>query len=167
MTDALRGDAREAYDSATLLLHNGDYAGAPITKFQQAYDLSEGPAAPLRHGGLRERSLHAYAHMKRLLEALRTRGGPLECPPTNVRALGRHALGAVAKLVGALRLSVLPNGATVLLDGAPIGTAPLYDLVVVDLVASTRWASASPGSPRTTKRSTSPAATVVDLRRSP
>jgi hypothetical protein len=127
--DSLQGSAKEAYESASLLLRNNDFAGA-ITKFQQAYDLSKDPRL-LYDMAVCHKSLHAYARMKTLLERYEREAGVRM--PVDARARVDAALAAIAKLVGAVKLSVLPDGATVLLDGAPLGTTPLAEPAVVDL----------------------------------
>ena len=133
LKETLHGPAKDAYDSARLLLANNDFAGA-LAKFQQAYDLSKDPRL-LYNMAICSKNMRGYARMQTLLEQYERDAGASMTP--DERAAVDTALAAIKGLVGALKLTVSPNGATVLIDGATVGTSPLKDPLFVDLGAHT------------------------------
>ena len=133
LEETLHGPAKDAYDSARLLLANNDFAGA-LTKFQQAYDLSKDPRL-LYNMAICSKNVRGYARMQRLLEQYERDAGA--SMTSDERSAVDTALAAIKGLVGALELTVSPNGATILVDGATVGTSPLKDPLFVDLGAHT------------------------------
>ena len=127
--DALHGDAKAAYDSAKLLLANNDSAGA-LEKFKQAYELSKDPRL-LYNMAICNKNLRAYARMKTLLERYERDAGATMTP--DERASVNAALAAINNLVGALKLTVTPDGASVLLDGTPAATSPVKEPIFAEL----------------------------------
>ncbi len=129
LATALTGPARDAYTAAKLLMVNNDFQGA-LTKFQQAYDLSKDPRL-LFNMAICEKDLHAYARMQRLLEQYEREAG--DAMPADQRALVDSALAAIKGLVGAVKVTLSADGATVALDGESVGTSPLNGPILVDL----------------------------------
>jgi len=127
--DALTGQAKSDYDTARFLFDSGDYAGA-LVKFQHAFDLSQ-DVRLLWNMAACEKSLRAYARVLRLVERYLHDGGPLltEAQRDDATAV----LRTVRTLVSSVRLIVNESGASVFLDGEPVGTTPLADPLLVDL----------------------------------
>jgi hypothetical protein len=126
LAESLKGAARDAYSSATLLLNNEDYAGA-LTKYEQAYDLSK-DARLLYNMAICEKSLRRYARMQKLLRQYEHEEGPQISAED--KATVDAALAAVDKLVGSVTLTVSEGGATVTVDGEVLGTTPVQPLVL-------------------------------------
>jgi hypothetical protein len=133
LADVLTGAAKDAYNAGKLLLVNSDFQGA-LTKFQQAYDLSKDPRL-LYNMAICQKNLHAYARMQKLLLQYERDAGAAMAP--DQRVLVDSALAAIAGLVGAVQITLVPagasDGATVQVDGEPAGTTPLRDAIIVDL----------------------------------
>jgi hypothetical protein len=127
--ESLHGPAKEAYVSAEVLFKAGDYAGAVI-KYESAYGLSKDPRL-LFDMALAEKSLHAYARMKQLLEQYEREAGP--SITQDDKAAVDRALAAIRNLVGSVSISVDVAGASVAVDGQLVGTTPLAGPLVLDL----------------------------------
>lgn len=129
LAQALSGPAKEAYASATLLFHNGDFTGA-AAKYDQAHQLSGDPRL-LFNIAICEKNLRAYARMQKYLQQYEREAG------AGISAEGKAsadaALAATANLVGALTIVTNVAGATVKIDGEVAGTSPLDGPLVVDL----------------------------------
>lgn len=126
---ALQGPAKDAYDSAKLLVANGDFAGA-LAKYKQAYDLSGAPEM-LFDMALCEKNLLHYARMQALLVRYASEGGA--SLSASDRKAVETALAAIRNLVATLRVTANADGASVVVDGEPVGTTPLAAPVAVDL----------------------------------
>jgi hypothetical protein len=129
LSESLTGPAKEAYESARVLLNNHDPAGA-LTKFQQAYDLSKDPRLRFNMA-VCARDLRAYARMQKLLLLYEKEAGA--SLSAQEKADVDAALATIRDLVGTLKLMVNEAGATVVLDGENIGATPLDEPVIVDL----------------------------------
>jgi PEGA domain len=108
---------------------NGDFAGA-LTKYQQAYEASQ-DARLLYQMAISEKNLRHYARMQAFLSRYLREGGAA-IPPAN-RAAVEAALGAIKDLVVTINVTVSEPGASVSVDGAPVGTSPLATAIIVDL----------------------------------
>jgi hypothetical protein len=129
LAETLKGPARAAYDSARLLVTNGDFVSA-LAKFKEAYDTSNEPEL-LYDMAICEKNLKHYAHMQALLQRyLRDGGGRLT---TAERAQVDGALDAIKELVANVRVTTNEAGAAVVLDGENVGTSPLDGTLQVDL----------------------------------
>lgn len=129
LAESLHGPAKEAFDSGNLLSMNGDFAGA-LTKYQQAYEVSQ-DARLLYQMAICEKNLRRYARMQGFLSRYLREGGAT-IPPANRTAV-EAALGAIKDLVVTINVTVSEPGASVSVDGAPVGTSPLATAIVVDL----------------------------------
>jgi PEGA domain len=129
LAESLQGPAKGAYDSATMLVQNHDFAGA-LAKFKEAYAASEDPRL-LYDMAVCEKNLRRYARMQILLEKYARDAGPRMAP--DERAAVDAAVGAIKNLVGTLKLTVNVDGASILIDGEPAGVSPLDRPLVVDL----------------------------------
>ncbi|HSY23233.1 MAG TPA: PEGA domain-containing protein [Polyangiaceae bacterium] len=127
--ETLTGPAKAAYESATILVNNGDYAGA-LAKYEQAYAVSKDPRL-LFNMAVCARSLRAYARMRGLL--LRYRKEAAGTLTDEDRAEVEGALTAVRGLVASVKLTVNEDGAVVSVDGENAGTTPLDGDLVLDL----------------------------------
>ena len=129
LSQSLRGSAKDAFTAASVLVRNGDFAGA-LVKYEEAYATSKDPRL-LFNMALCARSQHDYAHMQTLLgRYLRESGSALSADDKrDVDA----ALGAIRMLIGTVVLTVNEPGATVQVDGQPAGTTPLDGPLVQNL----------------------------------
>jgi PEGA domain len=125
----LDGAAKAAYDSAKLLIANGDFASA-LEKFQQAYDLSKAPEM-LFDMALCEKNLMHYSKMQALLKRYSAEGGA-RLSTADHKAVDT-ALAAIQNLVATLKVTANVDGASVIVDGVPVGTTPLASPPTVDL----------------------------------
>jgi hypothetical protein len=123
---SLGGAAKDAYDAGRLLFANHDFSGA-LAKFRQAFALEADPRL-LFDMAVCERNLHRYAHTQALLERYLSEGDGRASEDS--RRAARHALEALAQLVGWARIRADPSGSTVELDGERIGVAPLPPLML-------------------------------------
>ncbi len=129
LADSLTGRAKEAYDSAKVLLNNHDWAGA-YTKFQQAYDVSKDPRL-LFNMAVCARDMREYARTEQLLVRYEHEAGA--SLSAEEKSQVDAALATVRALVARVKLEVSEEGASVAVDGNPVGTTPLPAPVVVDL----------------------------------
>jgi hypothetical protein len=127
--DTLTGSAKVAYESATILVNNGDYAGA-LAKYEQAYAASKDPRL-LFNMAVCARSLRAYARMRGFL--LRYRKEAAGTMSDEDKAEVEGALAAIRGLVASVKLTVNEDGAAVSVDGESAGTTPLDGDLVLDL----------------------------------
>jgi hypothetical protein len=130
LADSLQGPARQAYDSAKLLAANHDFVGA-LTEFRHSYELSKDPRL-LFNMAICEKELRHYGRMEALLGQYLSEGNAALISPEN-RATALEAMNAARPLVATLRVSVNEAGATVTVDGEPVGKTPLATPVRVDL----------------------------------
>lgn len=130
LADSLQGPARQAYDSAKLLAANHDFVGA-LTEFRHSYELSKDPRL-LFNMAICEKELRHYGRMEVLLGQYLSEGNAALISPEN-RATALEAMNAARPLVATLRVSVNEAGASVTVDGEPVGKTPLVTPVRVDL----------------------------------
>jgi hypothetical protein len=129
LAQSLTGAALDDYTSATMLMKNGDFAGA-MSKYGQAYDLAKDPRL-LFNMAICARNLHQYARMQKLLEGYR-REAASSMTAEDAGEVSQ-ALAAIKNLVGTVKLSVTQPDATVTVDGETIGVTPLAEALVLDL----------------------------------
>jgi hypothetical protein len=129
LTVSLTGHAKEAYDSAKILLNNHDFAGA-YTKFSRAYELSKDPRL-LFDMAVCARDLRWYARMQGLL--LRYEREEDADLTGAQRAAVDEALATIREFVGAVRVTVDQDGASISVDGEPQGESPLAAPIDLDL----------------------------------
>jgi hypothetical protein len=129
LAESLSVAAKDAYESATLLLNLNDPAGA-LAKYSQAYDLSQDPRL-LYNMALCARDLHQYARVQALL--LRYERDAGDELPASHKADVDQALATVRNLVGTVHVEANESGASVVIDGEEVGTTPLGEPSVLDL----------------------------------
>jgi hypothetical protein len=129
LADSLQGPARAAYDSASLLVMNQDFAGA-LAKYKEAYVASEDPRL-LYNMAVCEKNRRHYANMQLLLERYVSEAGARMTPEDHVAVTA--ALDAIRNLVATLQIAVNVDGATIAVDGEAVGRSPLERPVRIDL----------------------------------
>lgn len=129
LEDTLSGPAKEAYETATVLVNNKDCAHA-IPKYWRAYNLANDPRL-LFDIAVCERDLRAYAQMQAMLLRYESEAGAALSSDQKVDI--NRALGAVRRLVGTLHLTVNEAGAEVRVDAEPVGVTPIATALAVDL----------------------------------
>jgi hypothetical protein len=129
LSESLAGAAKEDYETARVLFDNSDYAGA-LVKFQHAYD-SSADARLLWNMAACEKNLRHYARVLRLVERYLHDGNARITEAQ--RADAEAVLRTVRSLVSSIRVIVNEPGASVFVDGEPVGTTPLPDVLTVDL----------------------------------
>jgi len=129
LAESLTGAAKEAYESAVVLVNNKDCPNA-ITKFWQAYELSRDPRL-IFDVAICYRDLRSYGRMQVLLERYRREAAATTTAEQSADL--EAALAAIRSLVGTVQLTVNEDGAEVRLDGQPVGSTPLAQPFVLDL----------------------------------
>src|SRR5580692_4533566 len=102
LAKSLTGAARDDFDSAEVLVSNGDFVGA-YAKFGQAYDLSKDPRL-LFNMAVCLRNQHDYAGMQALLVRYKSEAAQTISPREKSEV--DSALATIQNLVGAVKVSV-------------------------------------------------------------
>jgi len=126
---SLTGEAASAYQSARLLLDDGDRAGA-LEKFKRAYDLSHDPRL-LWNMAACEKELRHYARAKALVSRYVREGGNKLTAENRAEAAETEA--ALQAFYSLISIEGAPAGARVLVDEVELGTAPLKESAALDL----------------------------------
>lgn len=121
LAESLTGEAMAEYQAGKLLLSNSDPSNALI-KFEHAFELSKDPRL-LWNVAICYRDQRKYTRMLATLRRLLDEGGPLLTEEDRKDAA--EAAKAVAAFVSPVRITASEAGATVLIDGEPVGTAPI------------------------------------------
>jgi hypothetical protein len=129
LSDSLKGQAKDDYESGRVLFENNDYAGA-LVKFQHAFDLSD-DFRLLWNMGACEKNLRHYTRVLMLVEQFLREGGARISAAQRDEAMS--VLRTVRPLIGEIDVSANETGASVYLDGALVGTTPLKEPVRADL----------------------------------
>ncbi|HYP86655.1 MAG TPA: PEGA domain-containing protein, partial [Polyangiaceae bacterium] len=129
LAETLSGEARDAYESAKLLLQNHDALGA-IAKFQRAYALSN-DARLLWNIAVCEKELRHYAAASRFVTRYLSEGGALLSAES--RQSAEAAERALRAFYSELTLEGAPAGAHVSVDGKALADTPLASPLAVDL----------------------------------
>lgn len=129
LASSLEGEAKLAYDQATLLFQDHDYAGAS-TKYHAALNASHDPRL-LWNIAACEKELRHYVRASALVDQFLREAGA-SVPPERVEQ-AKATQDALKQLFDAVRFDVQPSGARVLVDGEEIGRAPLPGVVLFDI----------------------------------
>ncbi len=129
LSDTLTGEAKAALEAGKLLYGDGDFAGAGV-KFLAAYASSKDPRL-LWNMAVCEKGLRHYARVLELGQRYLELGGELLSEADRVEAT--ELLAAIDAFTVSLTLTVNEPGASVSIDGAPVGSTPLEKPVVVDI----------------------------------
>jgi hypothetical protein len=129
LSQSLTGEAKAAYDSGKLLFEDGDSQGA-LSKFSYSYSLSHDPRL-LWNMATCEKELRHYARASALIGQYLKEGGNRLTAEQRQSAL--ETQNALSAFYVSLKLTGVPDGATVFLDGTEVGQAPLSEPLFVDL----------------------------------
>jgi hypothetical protein len=127
--ETLTGQAKADYDSARLLVTDGDYAGARI-KFQGAYDASKDPRL-LFNVAAAEKQLRHYARAIELLKKYSSDTSVLVTPKDKSEAL--EFIKTLEPFTVAVTFEVNEPDADVEVDDAMVGKTPLAAPIVIDI----------------------------------
>jgi hypothetical protein len=116
-------EAKRHFQVGVVLFNDGKYKGA-LTEFEASYRLRPSPTV-LYNIGLTQKSLHRYAEAIATLNRYLTESTHL--PPERAAQV-RTTIQEMKQLTGELRVSVVPDGATVSIEGRPVGKSPLAPL---------------------------------------
>jgi len=119
--------AIERFQTGMALLKVEDYAGAAV-EFEASIELFESKNALFNLANCYQ-ALHRYGAALEAFERLEARFGD-EMPEGMVEAVARHR-EEIERVVGWLRIEVDHDGATVSIDGEPVGTSPLTRALVL------------------------------------
>lgn len=129
LSESLSGEAKAEYEAGKILYEDGDYAGASL-KFQRAYDLSKDPRL-LWNRAAAEKNLRHYVLVSELVRGYLREGGAYISDMD--RADGEALIQTVSAFVAKLNITVNQPGASVSINGKPIGTSPLKEPALVDM----------------------------------
>lgn len=129
LSQTLTGDARAAYESAKLLFEDGDHAGA-LTKFKRAFELSSDPRL-LWNMAVCEKELRHYARSAALVNRYLEDGSKVIS--AEQRRSATETQTALRAFYSTVQLDGAADGATVLVDGEPVGKIPLSEPLLLDL----------------------------------
>ena len=129
LAESLSGSAKDAYESARVLLNNRDWPGA-FNKFQEAYEVSKDPRL-LFNMAVCARDMKAYARTQQLLLRYEHEAGS-SLSAEEISTVDA-ALATIRTLVGSVKVEVNEDGAALALDGVPAGITPLSAPLVVDM----------------------------------
>ena len=127
--DGLAGEALAAFDRGSTLFEDGDYRGARA-EFERAHDLAHDPRV-LYNVAVCDKMLRRYTRAIESLERSLREGGT-KLPADYVKRT-RATIAALAPYVSLLVVSSDEAGATVLVDGEPLGTTPLAGPLSVEV----------------------------------
>jgi hypothetical protein len=129
LAESLGGEALADYEAGKILYADGDFAGASL-KFQRAYDLSKDPRL-LWNRAAAEKNLRHYVLVSELVRGYLREGGAFITDME--RADGEALIQTVSAFVAKLNVTVNQPGASVSINGKPVGTSPLAEPVLVDM----------------------------------
>jgi hypothetical protein len=129
LSQALTGEAKAAYESGRLLFEDGDSRGA-LAKFSHSYDVSRDPRL-LWNMAACEKELRHYARAATLIGRYLKEGDARLSEEQRQSALETQR--ALTAFYVTVKLTGVPEGATVMVDGAQQGRAPLHEPLLVDL----------------------------------
>ncbi len=119
--DGLSGAALSAFERASTLFEDGDFRGARA-EFERAYDLAREPRI-LYNVAVCDKMLRKYTRaIENLERSLREGGSRL---PSEYVMRTNETVAALAPYVSKMVITSDVEGASVLVDGEPVGTTPL------------------------------------------
>jgi hypothetical protein len=118
-------EARQHFDRGLALFQTNDFNGA-LAEFQAAYDLSH-RATVLYNIGVTHQNLHHYPEAARAIEQYLREA---TITPER-RAQVESGLNDIRNFIAHVRLTGLPDGAQVTIDGENAGTAPFANPIAV------------------------------------
>lgn len=121
LAESLTGVARAEYEAGRILYMDGDYQTA-VVKFERAYQESKDPRL-LWNMAAAEKNLRHYVRVEELVRRYIEESGA-QLTETE-RADAQALLDTVSQFIGDVTIKVQPDGSSVAVDGAPVGTTPL------------------------------------------
>lgn len=121
LAESLTGVARAEYEAGRILYMDGDYQTA-VVKFERAYQESKDPRL-LWNMAAAEKNLRRYVRVEELVRRYIEESGA-QLTETE-RADAQALLDTVSQFIGDVTIKVQPDGSSVAVDGAPVGTTPL------------------------------------------
>ncbi len=129
LAQSLTGEAKAAYESGRLLFEDGDGPGA-LAKFSHSYDISR-DARLLWNMAACEKELRHYSRAATLIGRYLKEGGKRISAEQRKSALETQT--ALSAFYVTVKLSGAQDGATVFVDGTPVGRTPLSEPLLLDL----------------------------------
>lgn len=129
LSDALKGSAKADYEAAKLLFADGDFAGAQ-SKFRQAYETSKDPRL-LWNMAVCEKNQRHYYRVQTLANQYLVDGKGILTAEQQTQA--EELLVAIKSFVASMKVTANEDGATIAIDGQPVGTTPLPAPLPIDL----------------------------------
>jgi hypothetical protein len=126
--DTLTGAAKDDYSAGKQLVTDKDFGGA-LMRFTRAYEQSHDARILLDMATCEQSLQHAARTISLAEQALGA--GPALSPSETARA--RELVNALQGSVSRIRMTVNQPGATILVDGKPVGQTPLGGELAVDL----------------------------------
>lgn len=127
--DALSGEALGAFERASTLFEDGDFRGARA-EFERAHELAN-DARILYNVAVCDKMLRRYTRAIEGLERSLREGGTLLSADYVSRA--RETLAALAPYVSTIIVTADQEGASVLIDGEPVGTTPIARPLAIEV----------------------------------
>lgn len=129
LSESLTGPAKDEYAASRILYEDGDFRGA-YEKLRRAYELSPDPRL-LWNMAACQKNLRHYAEVVRLVEQYTRDGGAYMVGSDREDAAA--LLTTVRAFVCEVQVDVNEPGATLSVDGQPIGKTPFSGAVRVDM----------------------------------
>ena len=127
--DALSGDALGAFDRGSALFEDGDYGGARA-EFERAFDLASEPRI-LYNVAVCDKMLRRYTRAIESLERSLQLGGKRLSAEYVTRT--RETIAALSPYVSRMEIVADQAGASVIIDGEPVGTTPLAAPLAIEV----------------------------------
>lgn len=129
LAESLGGTAKQEYEAARILFDDGDFSGA-IAKFKRAYELSGDPRL-LWNQAVCEKELRHYARSAELIRRYLAEGADLL--ELQKKDEVERILDSLKRFSSRVVFSGVPAGASLRIDGEPVGVMPLPGPLVLDL----------------------------------
>jgi tetratricopeptide (TPR) repeat protein len=127
--DALSGEALGAFDRGSTLFEDADFAGARA-EFEHAYDLAGEPRI-LYNVAVCDKMLHKYTRAIDSLERSLREGGK-QLPAEYVNRT-KETIATLAPYVSKIVITADQQGASVLIDGEPVGSTPIDGPIAIEV----------------------------------
>lgn len=129
LSESLSGIAKAEYEAGRILYMDGDYTTA-VLKFERAYEESKDPRL-LWNMAAAEKNLRHYVRVEALVKRYIEESGTTLTDTE--RADAQALLDTVSNFIGEVTIKVVPDGASVAVDGAAVGTTPLEKPVRLEI----------------------------------
>ena len=127
--DALSGEALGAFERGSTLFEDADFRGARA-EFEHAYDLAGEPRI-LYNVAVCDKMLHKYTRAVESLERSLREGGK-QLPAEYVNRT-KETIATLAPYVSKIVITADQQGASVLIDGEPVGSTPIDGPIAIEV----------------------------------